>query len=60
MTDETMTDAVRPTEQDDDDQAATMAKMQDQIDDLTDTVASHQRIIEAMFASGQLPPDINR
>lgn len=38
----------------------TQARMQAQIDDLAATLRSHQRIFEAMFASGQLPPDIDR
>jgi hypothetical protein len=59
MTDEPMTDAVAPTGPGDD-QAATLAAMQSQIEDLTAVVADHQRLFELMFSSGQLPPDVNR
>jgi hypothetical protein len=40
-------------------QDTTLARLQDQVEALTGTVAEHQRLFEAMFASGLLPPDVN-
>lgn len=59
MNDDTMTDAVE-TAGPDDNRDATLTAMQSQLDDLTATVTEHQRLIDAMFASGMLPPDVDR
>lgn len=38
----------------------TAVRLQRQLDDLQVLVQAHQRLFEAMFAAGQLPPDVNR
>lgn len=68
MTDETIGHALRPVLRNpaagkspqDTDLGNTVARMQKQLNDLSATLQSHQKVFELMYASGMLPPDINR